>query len=260
MFTTVPDVVTPVSVAVVATLPTSGSTVTYAGSVPGASQTPTSSALVSFPEGGSYIIYWNLVTSDGQTIIEQDDYFAPVTQIHRFIRERLSATVDTLPDAPLDSTLCFVNRLMIRRLSDVLTTYDSVPSVDANIFDQALALVTCAYLRPLVPKTYASGELTSVQIGTDKYNFAELGSRAATPLDPVEQQWIDQAGELIMSCSFTAEDDNNLVNFPLFQISGTRRNARQQLSRNNNCHPLYRLWGDDVSEFLWENGRKNQWM
>ena len=238
-----------------------GSVVTISATVPGTSSAvPIATALVPFVGPGVYSLLWSLQTADGQTVVEQDDYFAPNTAVHRFVRERLSATVDTLPDAPLDSTLCFVSRLVVRRLDNVLASYQAVPIVDMSLFDQALALVAAAYLRPLVPKTVASGEMTGVQIGTDKFTYSNLADRANKPADPVEQQWIDQAGELVLSCSFVAIDDDALTNMPLFQVNGPRRAARTALGFSEATTPIYQLWGDIATRWAWERNNIYNWV
>jgi len=260
--------VTPTGATLSVRLP-DGTTQPLTPATPAAGPNPTATQLVSFPVPGPYSLYWGLATNDGQTIVEQDDYFAPNTAVHRFVRERLNANDPAravLPDAPLDSALCFVSRLVLRRLSDVLPSYQAVPAADVNTFDQALALVAAAYLRPLTPKTVASGELTTIQIGTDKWQFAELAARAEKPLDPVEQQWLDQAGELFMSCSFVAVDDAALTQFPLFQINGSRRYARQQIGQMGHpgvgseaTTPWYQLWGDIQAQWAWERGAQLTW-
>lgn len=255
-FTTAASV-TPTAASVLVKLP-DGSTSVLSLTTPSAGQNPTAGGLLSFIEPGPYALYWQMQTSDGQILLEQDDYFAPYTSVHVRIRERLNATTATLPDAPLDSALCFVSRLMLKRLSTWLTSYAVVPAQDVNTFDQALTLLAAAYLRPLTPKTVASGELTTIQVGTDKWQYSELAARAEKPLDPVERQWLDQSNELVMSCSFVSEDDNQLTAFPLFQLNGNRRYARQQLNKTN-C-PLYQLWGDHASEWAWERGRTLDWV
>ena len=257
-FTTA-NALSPTSVMVIVNKP-DGTTANPSGSISNTLiQNPTATATISFSVAGPYVIYWQMITSDGETIIEQDDYFAPYTMVHRFVRERLSATTLTLPDAPLDSTLCFVTRLVIQRLA-LLSAYNAIPSVDQIAFDQALALTVAAYLRPLTPKTFASGELTGIQIGTDKWSFSDMTKRASVPLDTVELQWINQADEILLSCSFAQPDDNSLINMPHFQIAGSRRYARAELNYPESTTPLYQLWGDIATQWAWERATTNAWM
>lgn len=207
------------------------------------------SATPTFGQKGAYTALWQ-AAGGPQSIIRQDDIFAANTDILRIVREKLNNKDTTqLSDEGIASALCFVSRLLFAQLSDTIASYSAVPAIDAYLVDRALGYLAAAYLRPIVNKTMPSGELKSVQIGTDVYEFTDLSARAAHTLDPLEIQWFDEAWEALLATGIMSLRYAALTSAPMMRVSGARKAARTHLGLSD--QPDYNLWGDPASQWAW---------
>lgn len=211
----------------------------------------TANSLVPMPQVGKYIYKLTSLLSDGQTKVSITEQFASYIDLDDIVRDRLQLDSSIIPDIVIYRGLRTTCDMLTARYVPVyFSSYATIPSIDVQNFDTALAILTSAMMRGFLPKTTPTGDFISNKIGPDEFTYANLAAYTSKPLAPIETRWLIEAQVLLDNLSFMQKDLTTDSTMPLFVPSGPRRTARAYLSISKD-QPDYNIWGDVNTRYLW---------
>jgi hypothetical protein len=202
------------------TNPTQEPTITVTGN---ATTAVTLSALLHPTQAGQHRVTWTFDVGT-ETYDRVDFYAATWTDMAGSIRRRLQKDSTSLPDTTLDPEVDWVIRTLLDRFT-CLGKYASLTGLDQDRFDQAVALLVAAKLRPFLPKSAAAGELLTIRQDDVTQQFAPTGRK----LTGLEDDWITEATLALgrVTC-IQALYAANAAAFQPFKLAGPTRNNRSQ--------------------------------
>ena len=154
------------------------------------------SAPVNWEQGGAYTLRWFLVQAGQNPIIREEIYFAAWTDVYAVIRSQgyLNRTPTQLPDAVLDPLLAGAARELtdtaIGLSADCFASYNDLTGSDRVYFDEALAYMVSAFLRPHMGRLASDGDLVKRRQGDTEYTWGDRSKGAA---ESVEAGWMRNA-------------------------------------------------------------------
>ena len=178
--------------------PSSGATVSPAG----ASTTQTLQYDYNPQVGGQHRLLWDY-TVDGVVKYAKQSFWVTWEPVYSRVRTLLSLSEAALSDETLGY---YYSALAIAILGQFpsLGEYHELDAEKASIFDQGVAWLLAAELRPTVPKSSPVGELTMIRKGTTTFQYANPYAWRRSELPTVEGSWVKLGWGILASLAEVA--------------------------------------------------------
>lgn len=206
-------------------------------------------AIYRFLLPGVYCFQWMPVIGDAVPYWRQMIVSATSLDLNYEVRKLLGVTASELSDQDLDSNVVRTFLATLRVFATEVPTYSGLSASDAHLFDQGIALLTAASIRPAIAKGTPAGELVEITQGTDKYKFTNPFINPQKALDPIEMQWAAEASEMFGSIAAIATALEDAMADCTFVLAGRRRAARE--SYGLTTMPWYDLYCDAAMAWDW---------
>jgi len=141
--------------------------------------------------GGMHRVTWSF-TAGGTAIERVEIYFVAWTDVWAIIRRRLRESGTSLPDVDIDGEIAVTVRQLVDRFSLLQAQggYEGLSGLDQERFDTAAAYLTAISMRFYRMKTVPIGELSSVKLNQNTFQFASQQQKGEVS---IEEQWLHEA-------------------------------------------------------------------
>lgn len=168
------------------------------------------------------------------------------------VRAYLRMTSENATDSDIDTAVVLIKQQLfaVGQIAHSVGSYAAVSADDLPLFDQVIALMSAAWLRPFLPKQEASGEVVKWVSGTDSYSWSQP-TKDEEQLS-IEQRWLNMAWETLGCTQALNTTINGISDVSVgLTASGRRRNRPSFYTIGSpigiRVNPLIALWGDWVN-------------
>jgi hypothetical protein len=145
---------------------------------------------IAWSQGGAYVLRWQFDQGQQDIIIREETWFAAWTDVWSLIRgsRLLNRTASQLSDEAIDRELARITRWVLANHT-CIGTYNDLEGADRYAFDEMLAYMVAARLRPGLGRLTTDSDLIERQEGDTRYKFADRKGSTETQ----EMQWMSDA-------------------------------------------------------------------